>query len=516
MRGNQPKTHFIPEPLLAFGHGQQSDHPKDGLFLYGPESGSRLPRDVTIGAVGTKKGLQYLRRWVISAGAYIDLPPRKKTDKEHRLHLSAFPGIEEAFGIRLNPGEFLSKQIDEKAVDRATRVLNIHEAVRRTVDLYVEPIRHHVENEEAKVDVWILVAPEIIFQRCRPLAKRSGVELTPGEFEKKQTEPSAQMTLFSSGDRSLEDVIFRDVPNFHRQVKARLLGLGEPSQVLRETTLAPEEFSNSKGYPLRQIQPLASVAWNIATSLYYKTQALPPWRLANVRPGVCYIGLVFKSIPNDPRNLVCCAAQMFLNQGDAVVFRGANGPWRTSKFECHLSSKEATNLVTQVVETFQEKHGRLPNELFIHGKAGFSDDEWEGFRAAVPPEVNLVAVKIQSTGGDAKLFREGDYPVMRGTAIELDRHNALLWTTGYTPRIDSYIGPETPNPLSIQICRSTRGAPSMKQVLADIMGLTKINYNACNYSDGLPVTIRFADKVGDVLVMGSAAGSKRQPLKFYI
>ena len=56
----------------------------------------------------------------------------------------------------------------------------------------------------------------------------------------------------------------------------------------------------------------------------------------------------------------------------------------------------------------------------------------------------------------------------------------------------------------------------MKQVLADIMGLTKINYNACNYSDGLPVTIRFADKVGDVLVMGSAAGSKRQPLKFYI
>jgi len=53
-------------------------------------------------------------------------------------------------------------------------------------------------------------------------------------------------------------------------------------------------------------------------------------------------------------------------------------------------------------------------------------------------------------------------------------------------------------------------------VLADIMGLTKINYNACNYNDGLPVTIRFANKVGDVLTMGSARDAERQPLKFYV
>ena len=51
---------------------------------------------------------------------------------------------------------------------------------------------------------------------------------------------------------------------------------------------------------------------------------------------------------------------------------------------------------------------------------------------------------------------------------------------------------------------------------ADIMGLTKINYNACNYNDGLPVTIRFANKVGDVLTMGSARDAEKQPLKFYV
>jgi hypothetical protein len=34
--------------------------------------------------------------------------------------------------------------------------------------------------------------------------------------------------------------------------------------------------------------------------------------------------------------------------------------------------------------------------------------------------------------------------------------------------------------------------------------VTKVNYKACNYSDGHPVTIRFASKVGGVLTMGSA------------
>jgi hypothetical protein len=58
--------------------------------------------------------------------------------------------------------------------------------------------------------------------------------------------------------------------------------------------------------------------------------------------------------------------------------------------------------------------------------------------------------------------------------------------------------------------------PPIEKVLADIMALTKINYNACNYSDSLPVTLKFADKVGDILTMGSAGDAQRQPFKFYV
>jgi hypothetical protein len=78
------------------------------------------------------------------------------------------------------------------------------------------------------------------------------------------------------------------------------------------------------------------------------------------------------------------------------------------------------------------------------------------------------------------------------------------------------IGPETPNPLHVTVMRSKNAKPDIRTVLGDIMGLTKINYNSCNFNDGLPVTVRFARMVGDVLTMGSAKGEERQPFKFYV
>lgn len=108
------------------------------------------------------------------------------------------------------------------------------------------------------------------------------------------------------------------------------------------------------------------------------------------------------------------------------------------------------------------------------------------------------------------------YPVLRGTALILDEKNAYLWTNGYVPQLDTYIGPETPNPLFITLLRSKHKRPQMETVLNDIVGLTKINYNSCNYNDSLPVTVRFARMVGEVLTMGSAKGSEKQPFKFYV
>lgn len=65
--------------------------------------------------------------------------------------------------------------------------------------------------------------------------------------------------------------------------------------------------------------------------------------------------------------------------------------------------------------------------------------------------------------------------MIRGTALHVDAHTAYLWTSGYAPRLDTYMGPETPNPIRVRVLR---GTCSLGVVLADILGLTKINFNS--------------------------------------
>ena len=53
-------------------------------------------------------------------------------------------------------------------------------------------------------------------------------------------------------------------------------------------------------------------------------------------------------------------------------------------------------------------------------------------------------------------------------------------------------------------------------MLFDVLGLTKINFNSCLFNDRLPVTIKFADAVGDVLVSAPVDGEPKLPFKYYI
>ena len=506
----------VEAPTLEFGLGQSLDHTKDGLFLYGPE-GKRSRNEVKIGVIGTEEGVADFRSWLTRLKRGIKVPAPSQRDKDVRLHLSDFPGLTEAYGINVDTDDFREYIVTLDDIDQASSIANSHEAVGKTADLFVDIIIRHQREEEETIDVWFLVLPELVHERCRPEAikRRATANLISGQFSKKQKKREDLPLFFGDPTKAGED-IFDDIPDFHRQVKAKLLTVGEVCQLVRETTLTPSKFLNREGNPIRGVQDDATIAWNLATAIYYKSQATPPWKISGMREGVCYIGLVFKLLPNHKENHACCAAQMFLSEGDGVVFRGANGPWMTEKKEFHLSKDAAQKLIRSVLATYREKFGDNPRELFIHGKTKFSTEEWEAFSEIAPAETNVVAVRIRPTHGEVKLFRDGDYPCIRGTAMILGEQDAYLWTSGYVPRIDTYMGPETPNPIFVTVLRSTDDPPSIETVLQDIMNLTKINYNAANYNDALPVTIRFADKVGDVLVMGSAQDAERQPFKFYI
>jgi hypothetical protein len=206
---------------------------------------------------------------------------------------------------------------------------------------------------------------------------------------------------------------------------------------------------------------------------------------------------------------------MVLSDGEGVVFRGALGPWfhpDTKQF--HLDASAAARLVGTVLNEYKSKHGKEPAELFIHAKSSFNDDEWTGFKAACEgTTTNVVGVQISDAWDQLKLFRSGEYPVIRGTAMVIGERSGFLWTSGFVPRLGTYMGPDTPNPLEVRI---RRGEASLATVMRDVLALSKINFNTCLFNDRSPVTIRFADAIGDILVAAPRNNEPMLPFKFYI
>lgn len=495
--------------------GQKLAYPRDGLFLYGPVGDGGSPSTINYGVIGTKEGVRRFHRWSSRIRGFIDVPPRGPRAREVEPQHVPFPGFAEAFGAKWpeKPSNIID-DVDPNEIERSLRISNHHEAVRATVDVYVERLISENNRLENPPSLWFVIIPESVYRLGRPqsvVAKaeriQGDVNISPAQARRLKVEP----TLFGDDERQAE--VYDYAPNFRRQLKARLLKDRIVTQIARETTLTPDEFVRDNGMPIRSVEDPATLAWKFCTGAYYKAGGRP-WQLADVRPGVCYVGLVYKNAEHGAdTKRACCAAQMFLTDGDGVVFRGALGPWyNVDTKEFHLDRAAARDLAKMVVGEYTNQYGSPPRELFIHAQSRFSRDEWDGFGDGLSADTNLVGVQITGTS-QPKLFRPGNYPVMRGTVLHVSADTAFMWTAGYVPRLDTYMGPETPNPIRIRILR---GSCPINTVLADVLGLTKINFNSCIFNDRLPVTIKFANEVGDVLVSAPMDTEPRLPFKFYI
>lgn len=81
------------------------------------------------------------------------------------------------------------------------------------------------------------------------------------------------------------------------------------------------------------------------------------------------------------------------------------------------------------------------------------------------------------------------------------------------PKFKTSPGHEIPTPLKVKI---VFGYTPFEQVLDDILALTKLNINTCISGDGFPVTLRFADDVGEILTAIPEVSSKPLPFRHYI
>lgn len=498
----------LSEPLLRFAHSQLMADPREGLALFGPLDEGK-PHGVRMGIVGTEQGIKRVTDYVHRLQTPI-FPLKTKRNRP------VYPGFEAAFGIPWNPKPYLVAKIDPLKLHTVAHQEDKHQRVFDTASLYADAIIEQRREGESQVDIWLVVVPDFVWVNCRPrsmIAKalRTDTKKAIGlsEAKRRQEEPVLDFAEWRG-----DDVAYQYDPDFHHQLKGRLLEKEIPTQIVRESTIAWRDVKKANGKYLHDLSVLESqIAWNMSSAVFYKSGG-KPWNLAAARKGVCYLGIVFKQLEREKdEKTACCAAQMFLNSGDGVVFKGDVGPWFNPKRgEFHLDKAAAQQLVSIAINSYSLTNGGPPAELFIHGRTYFSDEEWEGFREAGGENTKVSGIRI-ALDKDLRLYHNSKNPVLRGTAFRLNDRKGILWTKGWVPRLQTYPGGEVPVPLRIEV---VRGEADLRVVMEDILALTKLNYNGCQFADGMPVTLRFAEAVGEILISGPRGPVPPLSFRYYI
>jgi len=491
----------LPEPELEFALGQHIEHPATGLGLFGPvdSSGIEKPNRISYAVIGSPDGIAGFGAFTARLNSPID-PPSDRSE----ILWPHYPGFEEAMHAIFPKAAPVSESLDPKRIEATANQSDDYKRVFDVTSLYLNAIQALARKDTA-IHVTICVVPETVFKNCRPLSKVSGgLEKRPSS---KEVKLRRQTTDLFGGYNSAQYDFSLD---FRRQIKARAMECKMPIQIVRESTLNLSDEKPPWGQ--RVLTPLSDRAWNLATALYYKS-GRKPWKLPGARDGVCYVGIAFKRTDEDGRT-ACSAAQMFLDDGDGIVFLGDYGPWYSpDSKQCHLSRLAAKRLLAGVLQTYEEQHGKALREVFLHCRSAIDDEEWRGYQEACPKGVKLVGIRVAQDHRGLKAYRSGTRPIVRGTFWKTSERVGYLWASGFKPILRTYDGWDVPEPLRIEI---QHGEADIRQVAIDIFGLTKLNYNACKLGESQPVTVHFSDAVGEILVANQGTKTFLPNFKYYV
>ena len=111
------------------------------------------------------------------------------------------------------------------------------------------------------------------------------------------------------------------------------------------------------------------------------------------------------------------------------------------------------------LRAYQLHHRQLPARLVIMKTSRFEKGEAEGFAGAIEEAgVAMTDMLWVSEGGHVMLIREGDYPSLRGSFVQLGE-NGLLYTRGSVPYYGTYPGARVPRPLHLRPTTARRRCP---------------------------------------------------------
>ncbi|MFN8296359.1 MAG: Piwi domain-containing protein [Chitinophagales bacterium] len=517
---NKIKIDYIPEPKIEFGDDILCDDPKMGLQLGGFFSTNENSHksEIHLGIIGTKQNVQDFQDWIgrfsqkieakvieniieqtveISDGVIEELhednnltstlnlgtlfenssdglPKHSIEEHEQRTQNKKFnpdfPGytsdgvfkskfLVDSSNIQYFKGKDITELITNK---KNTNINKLEEAIAIIEEAYNRILEYKITD----IDVCIIIIPDAVYDKLNSVS-----------FGKSHI-------------------------NFRRKLKALLISKQNsiPVQIVLESTIKGTKKS---------MQDLSMQAWNFVVANYYKSGCIP-WTLNLQEKDSCFIGISFHKLINGENNLMrASVAQAFNYEGKGIVFIGKPFEWNSKKTKTsapHLEHNYAYNMIKNVIDTYIKiNNNKKPNRIVIHKTTDFwtSNDNQEyaevegleyGIKELLGDDIEIDFVTI--TNSKIRLYRQvGIYPVPRGTLLEIDDKEGVLYTTGYIPYYELYPGMATPRPLHIKVI----GESTLRQISTEILALSKMNFNNCNYYDSLPITIRFAQRVGEIV-----------------
>ncbi len=467
----------LDEPLLVFSNKQaggyiKDPHPIRGLVANQPFDYSLTQRGiaprVSIGVICPKAETRLLETYLHKSQRR---QPPNKTEQDYLLD---YPGFDKAFGLPLDipqPGDTgwitcpeLDMQLDKKAGS-------------------LELARIIIQGISALDASY---KPNVI------------VVFIPARW--------VNWTGFETEDEKFD---------LHDFIKAYCVQKGIATQFLEQATLSSD------------LQ--CRVWWWLSVALYAKAQRTP-WVLDSFDSDTAFIGLGFSlDRKTDKGNHVILGCSHLYNaQGEGLQFRltKIENPviFNDNPF---MSYDDALRVGENIRELFFTSRWRLPSRVVIHKLTHFKKEEREGLQEGLSgvPNVELIEINVDSAlryvssvpkreGG----FDEDNFPIKRGTTVQLDEYTALLWVHGVTDAVKPgwkyYLGKRRiPAPL---IIRRHGGKADLAVVAQEILGLSKMNWNSADMYSKLPATIDSSKQIARIGSLLQRFGSVSYDYRLFI
>jgi len=444
------------EPYLNFNltdRNQRSTHPLKGLKTFGPldhsyDNGQLNPQSIKLAVISPASGLPKLLTHLTGLNQEIV----RKSERDYLIDYLPFATIYKRYlDIPSNAENKLLQVINEADISRNTPI-QFYDFLKRKID-YFYTVR-------GEFDVLIIYIPN----------------------------------TWSNFRELKNDNVYFDL---HDSIKLYCAKKNIKVQFVEDKSI---------GY----FDP-AKVRWWLSLGLYVKANGTP-WRNETITDSTAFIGLDFSiNRINNNAKFVLGSSHIFDASGQGLRFllQPIDNPVFFGK-NPFMSKEDARKLILKLKEAYFRLDGNSKLEkLVIHKVLHYTHDEMQGIAEALDGIDNVELLQIQkfSNWRAIRGFKDlnskisiADYPVQRGTVIQMDDFSFLLWTHGSVmdqdvagAKKDYYQSTRgIPAPLLI---RRFRGTDPIETTVKEILALTKMNWNGGELYKTQPVTLDFSKRL---------------------